>query len=68
MKVTLIGVRRFLERRRGDCIGAFLAGYLFIALAPTTESPEAFHLLGLPLLIAGAALTATTVAFPLKQR
>lgn len=67
-KDTLTSVRRFLARRRGDCIGAMLSGYAFISLAPGTESPEAFRWLGVPLLIVGAALTTIVVAFPLERK
>lgn len=67
MKATLIDVRRLITRRRGDCFGALLAGYLFIALAPGTEDPAAFHMLGFPMMIAGAILSAIAVAFPVKQ-
>ena len=67
-KDTLIGVRRFLTKRRGDCFGAMLSGYLFIALAPGTESPEAFRMLGIPLLVVGAALSAFVVAFPANRK
>lgn len=66
MKGTLIDVRRFITRRRGDCFGALAAGYIFIALAPGTEDPAAFHILGVPMLIAGAILSAIAVAFPAK--
>lgn len=67
-KDTLIGVRRFLTKRRGDCFGALLSGYLFIALAPTTDSPEAFRMLGLPLVIVGALLSVLVLAFPVNRK
>lgn len=66
MKGTLIDVRRFITKRRGDCFGALVAGYLFIALAPATEDPTAFHILGAPMLIVGAILSAIAVTFPAK--
>jgi hypothetical protein len=67
LKSTLIDVRRLVTRRRGDCFGALVAGFMFIALAPGTEDPTAFHILGAPLLVAGAILSVIAVAFPAKQ-
>jgi len=57
-------VRLLITKRRGDCFGAMLSGYAFVALAPSTEDPGAFRLIGLPLLVIGAALSAIAVAFP----
>lgn len=67
MKDTLIDVRRFITKRRGDCFGALVAGGLIIVLAPGTADPSAFRILGVPMLLAGAILSAIAVAFPAKQ-
>nr|WP_250807218.1 hypothetical protein [Neorhizobium tomejilense] len=67
-KDTLIDVRRFLTKRRGDCFGAMLSGYLFIALAPGVEQPDAFKMLGIPLLLVGALLSAVAVTFPVHEK
>lgn len=67
LKDAFIGARRFLTRRRGDCFGAMLAGYTFIVLAPKAEVPDAFRLIGIPLLIAGAIVSAIVVAFPFNE-
>jgi hypothetical protein len=52
----------FLGRRRGDCMGSFTAGWVFMALAPHTEDPVAFRMLGLPLLIVGFLLTVFVIS------
>lgn len=67
-KDNLTDLRRFLTKRRGDCLGALLSGYLFIALAPGTESPEAFRMLGIPLLVVGAALSIAALVFPVDPK
>lgn len=67
MKDTLIDVRRFVTKRRGDCFGAFIAGGIFIALAPGAEDPVAFHILGGPMMAVGAILSLIAIAFPAKQ-
>lgn len=43
-----------VARRRGDCVGALVAGALLVRLAPEAENPEAIRMIGAPLAVLGA--------------
>lgn len=64
LEAVLKTSHRFIVRRRGDCLGALVAGFVFTMLAPGSEDPTAFRMLGVPLLLVGAALSALSLVLP----
>lgn len=54
-------VQSGIEKRRGDCFGAFVAGLFFIIFAKRSDDPFVFYYLGTPLVLVGLLLSIYTL-------